>query len=141
MKMEIEVDLEKFRLGLVGDGYLYDEVMAMPEEQLKAILQTRITHQIWCEYMRSRSLVLDILAARELEETEEVTEGDTKKYLYDIFLDDLPQGNCVGDQGEREFDTIEEAQADADDFIISELSKEYNKPAKDFRVEIYKALC
>lgn len=62
------------------------------------------------------------------------------KYLYDIFLDDLPQGSCVANSGDFEFDTEEEAQADADDFIISELSKEYDRPVRDFRVGIYKSL-
>lgn len=59
-------------------------------------------------------------------------------YLYDIYLDDLPQGNLVGNSGDLYFETEEQAQADADDYIISELSKEYGRPAKDFRVDIYK---
>lgn len=56
-----------------------------------------------------------------------------EKYLYNIRLD----GQIVGDNGDLEFITKEEAQADADDYIISELSKEYNKKVSDFIVEIY----
>lgn len=65
MKMEIEVDLEKFRLGLVGDGYLYDEAVKLTEEQLKTILQDRITHRIQVEYMNSRTIIRDVLAQRD----------------------------------------------------------------------------
>lgn len=57
------------------------------------------------------------------------------KLLYDIFLD----GACVGNQGDGEFYTEVEAQADADDYIISELSAEYNRPVSDFKVTVYKA--
>ena len=45
----------------------------------------------------------------------------------------------IGDSGDLEFDTKEEAQADADDYIISELSKEYCRPVSDFDVLIYKS--
>ena len=58
-----------------------------------------------------------------------------RMYLYDIFLD----GAYIGDQGDGEFRTKEEAQADADDYIISELSAEYNRPVSDFKVTVYKA--
>ena len=61
------------------------------------------------------------------------------KYMYDIFLDKLDCGNLVGTNGDLEFDTKEEAQADADDYIISELSKEYCRPVSDFDVLIYKS--
>lgn len=96
MKMEIEVDLEKFRLGLVGDGYLYDEAMAMPEEQLKIILQDRITHRIQIEFMRSRSIVQDILAAREPEdeEDEQLTMKEFNKE-YDEALTQFAPGDRV----------------------------------------------
>ena len=55
------------------------------------------------------------------------------KFLYDITLED----KNIGDSGDLEFDTKEEAQADADDYIISELSNEYNAKPSEFRVEIY----
>lgn len=56
-----------------------------------------------------------------------------KKYLYDITLD----GNIVGDQGDYLFDTKEEAQADANSYIISTLEKEYGKTYEDFEIVIY----
>ena len=59
------------------------------------------------------------------------------KYMYDIFLDKLDCGNLVGTNGDMVFDTESEAQADADDYIISELSNEYNAKPSEFRVEIY----
>lgn len=58
------------------------------------------------------------------------------KFLYDITLD----GEYIADSGDLEFNTEKEAQADADDFIISELSKECGRPVRDFGVLIYKAL-
>ena len=60
-----------------------------------------------------------------------------KKYGYEIYLDSLDQGNLVGTNGDLEFYTEAEAQADADDYIISELSKEYGIVARKFRVEIF----
>ena len=54
-------------------------------------------------------------------------------WLYDITLN----GQLVGDQGDGEFDTKEEARADADDYIISGLCKEYNAKPKDFVVDCY----
>ena len=57
-------------------------------------------------------------------------------YMYDIFLDKLDCGNLVGTNGDIVFDTESEAQADAD-YIISELSNEYNVKPSEFRVEIY----
>lgn len=59
-----------------------------------------------------------------------------KKYVYEIYLDSLEQGNLVGTNGDLEFEIEAEAQADADDYIISSLSEEYGKTAKDFRVKI-----
>lgn len=56
--------------------------------------------------------------------------------MYDIFLDKLDCGNLVGTNGDIVFDTESEAQADAD-YIISELSNEYNVKPSEFRVEIY----
>lgn len=46
LKVELDIDLEKFRLSLVGDGYLYEEVKDMPQEKLIEILQKRLTHSI-----------------------------------------------------------------------------------------------
>lgn len=58
------------------------------------------------------------------------------KILYDITLDK----QVVGNSGDMEFDTEAEAKADANDFIIGELSKEYNRKVDDFKVLLYKAL-
>ena len=65
MKLEMEIDIEKFRYGLVGDGYLYDEVMEMSEEKLMTILKDRITHRIQIECSRSLLVIRDVLACRE----------------------------------------------------------------------------
>lgn len=58
------------------------------------------------------------------------------QFLYDITLDE----QVVANSGDFEFDTEAEAQADADDFIVSELSKEYNRKVCDFQVLLYKAI-
>lgn len=57
-------------------------------------------------------------------------------WIYDILLDN----KTVGYSGDLEFDNKEEAQADADDYIISELEKEYNRRPKDFKVICYQTL-
>ena len=54
MKLEMEINTDKFRFGLVGDGYLYEEVAKMSEEELLMILKDRITYRINIEYMNSR---------------------------------------------------------------------------------------
>lgn len=46
MKVKLDIDLEKFRLSLVGDGYLYKEVKDLNEKELIEILQKRLTHSI-----------------------------------------------------------------------------------------------
>lgn len=57
------------------------------------------------------------------------------KFLYDVKLDE----QIVGDSGDMEFDTEEEARADANKFIRDELSKEYNRKIIDFKILLYKA--
>lgn len=57
-----------------------------------------------------------------------------EKYLYDIVLDE----KCIVNSGDLDFYTKEEAQEDADDYIISELSNEYKRKVSDFKVLIYK---
>lgn len=54
-------------------------------------------------------------------------------YLYDITLDD----KLVGDQGDESFDTKDEAREGAEDYIRTELMKEYNRPFDDFEIECY----
>lgn len=46
MKVELDIDLEKFRYSLVGDGFLKDEVVEMSEDKLIAILKKRIINYI-----------------------------------------------------------------------------------------------
>lgn len=64
MKLEMEIDINKFRYGLVGDGYLYDEVINMSEEKLLTILKDRITHRVQIEYMRSQPIIRDVLSGK-----------------------------------------------------------------------------
>ena len=54
MKVTIDIDLEKFRYSLVGDGYLLEEVKEMSDEKLVTILTGRIKRHIEMEYGRSR---------------------------------------------------------------------------------------
>lgn len=56
-------------------------------------------------------------------------------WLYDIILDN----KVIVNSGDLEFDSREEARADADDYIISELEKEYNRKPKDFNVICYQS--
>lgn len=53
-EVKLEIDLEKFRYSLVGDGYLLEEVKQMTEERLIFILEMRINNHIEKEYQRSR---------------------------------------------------------------------------------------
>lgn len=62
---------------------------------------------------------------------------DKEVYMYDIFLDKLEQGSLVGNSGDLTFETEADAKADADDYIGSELSAEYNADINEFRVQIY----
>lgn len=50
----IDVDLEKFRYSLVGDGYLKEEVIKMTKEELIRILKMRICDYILVEYNKSK---------------------------------------------------------------------------------------
>ena len=60
MKLEMEINTDKFRYGLVGDGYLYEEVVNMSEEQLLAILKCRIARKVQMEYMNSQPIIEDV---------------------------------------------------------------------------------
>lgn len=53
-EIKLEVDLEKFRYSIVGDGYLLKEVEEMSEEELISILESRIYWYIETEYSRSK---------------------------------------------------------------------------------------
>lgn len=62
--------------------------------------------------------------------------GGTKdKWLYDIYLNDC----IVGNQGDYAFDTKEEAEIDANDYIENGLSKFYEANGGDFVIDYYQA--
>lgn len=67
---------------------------------------------------------------------ERLQEDDATKYKYEIFLDAVNNGRLVGTSGDAELYSEAEAQADADDYIISVLSAQYEHPVKEFRVVI-----
>lgn len=50
----LNIDLEKFRYSLVGDGYLKEEVIAMSDDKLISILKQRVQDHIHKEYEKSR---------------------------------------------------------------------------------------
>lgn len=54
MKVTLDIDLEKFRYSLVGNGYLLEEVKEMSDEELVTVLTGRIERHIEVEYGRSR---------------------------------------------------------------------------------------
>lgn len=54
MKVELDINLEKFRYSLIGDGYLKEEVIEMSEEELVTILKSRIYAKISSEFEMSR---------------------------------------------------------------------------------------
>ena len=64
MKVKLDIDIEKFRWSLVGDGYLYDEVKDMSTAKLISILQRRITDYINIENHKSANIIADVLAMR-----------------------------------------------------------------------------
>ena len=49
----LDIDLNKFRYSLVGDGYLLKEVQEKTDEELVTILTERITRHINVEYGKS----------------------------------------------------------------------------------------
>jgi protein required for attachment to host cells len=53
MKIDIDIDLEKFRISLVGDGYIKEEVEQMTEEELVLIFKQRTLGQVEREYSKS----------------------------------------------------------------------------------------
>lgn len=58
MKVTLDIDLEKFRYSLVGDGFLLEEVEEMSEERLIDILTYRVKDHIEKEYQHSVHLGL-----------------------------------------------------------------------------------
>ena len=62
MKVELEVDVDKYKWSLVGDGYLYDEVKQMSDDEVINILQRRLTKRIEREYGNSLDVIRDAIA-------------------------------------------------------------------------------
>ncbi len=58
MDIVINVDLEKFRWSLVGDGYIREEAAAMSEEELIRVLKQRIKTHIEVEFGKTLRLGL-----------------------------------------------------------------------------------
>lgn len=54
MKITFDIDLEKFRYSLVGDGYIEEEVVKMSQEDLIRILDGRISCYIEREYNKGK---------------------------------------------------------------------------------------
>ena len=50
MKVTLDIDLEKFRYSLVGDGYILEEVESMTDEELITELTRRIEWHILIQY-------------------------------------------------------------------------------------------
>lgn len=59
IKLEMEVDIEKFRYGLVGNGYIYEEIIEFTEKELIEMLIDKINQKIKVEYRMFRDIVKD----------------------------------------------------------------------------------
>ena len=53
MDIVINVELEKFRYSLIGDGYLKEEVVNMSQAELIHILKERIGNHIEAEFAKT----------------------------------------------------------------------------------------
>ena len=58
MIITFDVDLEKFRYSLVGDGYTLKNVLHMSNAKLIGILHDRVNDHIESEYYRGKRLGL-----------------------------------------------------------------------------------
>lgn len=58
MKITLDIDLEKFRYSLVGDGYILEEVKSMTDEELITVLTRRVERHIESEYAKSKRIGL-----------------------------------------------------------------------------------
>lgn len=81
MEIKIDIDLEKFRYSLVGDGYLIDEVEKMSHGELINILKHQLEYRISSEYEKSMRLVAEMNNRKGV-----VTYGD----IYKEFSDNYP---------------------------------------------------
>lgn len=61
MQVTIDIDLEKFRYSLVGDGYCLKDVVNMSNQELIDVLDRRVNSHILVEYYRSVDMnLLDV---------------------------------------------------------------------------------
>ena len=58
MNVTLDIDLEKFRYSLVGDGYTLKDVLHMSNTKLIDILCDRVHDHIEAEYYRGKRLEL-----------------------------------------------------------------------------------
>lgn len=58
MKITLDIDLEKFRGSLVGDGYILEEVEYMTDKELITILTGRVERYIESSYAKSKRMGL-----------------------------------------------------------------------------------
>lgn len=58
MKVTFEVDLEKFRYSLIGDGFIKEEVIKMSQEDLIVELEDRVHYYILNEYYKGKEMGL-----------------------------------------------------------------------------------
>lgn len=58
MNVTLDIDLEKFRYSLVGDGYTLKDVLHMSNTKLIDILCDRVHDHIEAEYYRGKRLGL-----------------------------------------------------------------------------------
>ena len=56
MKVEMDINIEKLRISLVGNGFLKKEVEKLSEDQLIEIFKTRVDSYIEKEYYKSLSI-------------------------------------------------------------------------------------
>lgn len=54
VSLDLDINLEKFRYSLVGDGYLLKEVKEMSNEELVTVLNGRIKRHIEYQYEKSK---------------------------------------------------------------------------------------
>ncbi len=58
MKITLDIDLEKFRGSLVGDGYILEEVKSMTDKELITVLTGRVERYIESGYAKSKRMGL-----------------------------------------------------------------------------------
>ena len=58
MNVTLDIDLEKFRYSVVGDGYTLKDVLHMSNAKLIDILHDRVNDHIESEYYRGKRLGL-----------------------------------------------------------------------------------